>query len=86
MPKRIKQEKRPKDVNELANHLVHLSTSEDGSVISPPTKAQVSMFMAALGRKGGKIGGKRRLKTMTSEERSLVAQKAARARWGTKRK
>jgi len=37
--------------------------------------------MAAMGRKGGKIGGKRRLKTMTPEERSQVAVKAAKARW-----
>jgi hypothetical protein len=37
--------------------------------------------MSAIGRKGGQIGGKRRLKTMTKAERSRVAAKAARARW-----
>jgi hypothetical protein len=37
--------------------------------------------MAAIGRKGGQIGGKRRLKTMTKAARSKVAAKAARARW-----
>ena len=37
--------------------------------------------MAALGRKGGRIGGKRRLVTMTHEERSAVGLKAAKARW-----
>jgi hypothetical protein len=37
--------------------------------------------MAAIGRKGGQIGGKRRLKTMTKEERRKVAAKAAKARW-----
>jgi hypothetical protein len=37
--------------------------------------------MAAIGRKGGQIGGKRRLKTMTKAERSKVAAKAAKARW-----
>jgi hypothetical protein len=36
----------------------------------------------ALGRKGGK----RRLETMTAEERSALAQKAARARWISPRK
>jgi hypothetical protein len=40
--------------------------------------------MAAIGRKGGQIGGKRRLKTMTKAERSKVAAKAARARWKRK--
>ena len=39
------------------------------------------MFMAQLGRKGGKVGGKRRLETMTSKQRSEVARKAAKARW-----
>jgi hypothetical protein len=37
--------------------------------------------MSAIGRKGGQIGGKRRLKTMTKAERSKVAAKATRARW-----
>jgi hypothetical protein len=37
--------------------------------------------MAAMGRKGGKIGGKRRMTTMTPEQRREVAQKAAKARW-----
>jgi len=37
--------------------------------------------MASIGRKGGQIGGKRRLKTMTKAQRSKVAAKAANARW-----
>jgi len=37
--------------------------------------------MSEIGRKGGQIGGKRRLKTMTKEQRQQVAAKAARARW-----
>jgi hypothetical protein len=37
--------------------------------------------MAEMGQKGGRIGGKRRLETMTSRERSAVAKKAANARW-----
>ena len=42
------------------------------------TKSEISRVMAAMGRRGGKIGGKRRLKTMTPEQRSQVALKAAR--------
>jgi hypothetical protein len=42
------------------------------------------MLMAEMGRKGGKIGGKRRLQTMTAKERSTVARKAANARWSNK--
>jgi hypothetical protein len=38
-------------------------------------------FMAEMGRKGGLKGGKKSLDTMTKEERSARALKAARARW-----
>jgi hypothetical protein len=42
--------------------------------------------MAEMGRKGGRIGGKRRLDTMSARERSKVAKLAARARWSKKKK
>lgn len=45
-----------------------------------PSKSEISRVMAAMGRKGGKIGGKRRLVTMSDEDRSAVALKAARAK------
>lgn len=85
MPKRPKHPKRPKDINELAHHLVNVSTQSNDDDIPPlPTRAQVSMLMAELGRKGGKKGGKRRLETMTPKERSAAGRKAAQARWGKK--
>jgi hypothetical protein len=37
----------------------------------------------ALGRKGGKVGGKRRAETLTAEELSAIGRKGAAARWGT---
>ena len=80
MPKRNKH-KRPNDVNQFARRPVMLSTSKQEGIIKPPTKAQISLLMAELGRKGGKRGGKRRLETMTSEERSDAARNAALARW-----
>lgn len=80
MLKPIKQ-RRPKDISQLAHHLVNSSTSEGEDSIKLPTAAQISLLMAELGRKGGKIGGKRRMQTMTGEERKRVAKKAARARW-----
>jgi hypothetical protein len=42
-------------------------------------KALLSEIMAELGRKGGKIGGKRSLETMTPAERSARAKKASTA-------
>jgi len=78
--------KLPRDPNQLAKWIVDQSTREvspDASVpndLAPPK--DLSAYMAAIGRKGGQIGGKRRLKTMTKEERRKVASKGARARWG----
>jgi hypothetical protein len=40
-------------------------------------RALLSEIMAELGRKGGKIGGKRSLETMTPEERSARAKTAS---------
>lgn len=74
-----KKSKRPRDVNQLAHRLVELSTEEPE--VSLPSKEQVSALMAHLGKKGGKIGGKRRMETMSSRERKAIATKAAQARW-----
>jgi hypothetical protein len=43
------------------------------------SKKLISEVMTELGRKGGKIGGKRSLETMTPEERSARAKKASMA-------
>ena len=42
-------------------------------------KKLISEVMRAMGRKGGKIGGKRSLETMTAAERSARAKKASEA-------
>ncbi len=84
MPKLIKHPKRPKEVNQLAHSLVDLSTQgQPFSMVPEPAFAPnpISEYMSAIGRKGGKIGGKRRLATMSREERRKVAKKAAKARW-----
>ena len=43
------------------------------------SKKLISQVMREMGRKGGKIGGKRSLETMTPEERSARAKKASAA-------
>jgi hypothetical protein len=75
MPKRIS--KKLKDTNQIAAAVVALSTTEPAEF----DRATLSKVMAEMGRRGGKIGGKRRLKTMTSEERKTAAKRAANARW-----
>ncbi len=76
MPKRISK---PMDMNQAAFQMVRRSTG----TADPPkvTASEVSRVMAAMGRKGGKIGGKRRLETMTPEQQREVAMKAAKTRW-----
>jgi hypothetical protein len=79
----ISKGKRPRDPNQLAKWIVDRST---GQIPEEPAKpahepGSISEYMAAIGRKGGQIGGKRRLKTMTRAERQRVAAKAAKTRW-----
>jgi hypothetical protein len=80
MPKRLSKGKRPRDVNQLAYQLVRESTEQE--LIQPQNhQAEISRIMSEMGKKGGKIGGKRRLVTMTPEQRRELAYKAAKARW-----
>lgn len=80
MPKRFSRDERPKDVNQLAYQLVRLST-EDQQDKNSNHESEISRVMSEMGRKGGKIGGKRSLQTMTPEERRERALRAAQARW-----
>jgi hypothetical protein len=87
MPKRIKHSKRPSDVNQIAHRLVEQSTAQpEVSLQTPTVTASISEYMAAIGRKGGKIGGKRRLSTLTKKDRHDIASAAAKARWQKSKK
>jgi hypothetical protein len=48
--------------------------------------SMISQVMSAVGRKGGQIGGKRRLETITDARRGELASRAAKARWSKKTK
>lgn len=87
----ISKGKRPRDPNQLAKWIVDQSTGEtpipEAQPKAPPIDlANISQYMSAIGRKGGQIGGKRRLTTMSKKERSQVASKAANARWNKVKK
>lgn len=75
MPKRISS--KLKDSNQIAAAVVALSTSED----APMDASLLSKAMAEMGRKGGRIGGKRSLETMSATDRKKRARKAAQSRW-----
>jgi hypothetical protein len=71
--------RRPSDPNLLAHQLIREMTEK--LEVPKVTKDEVSRVMAALGRKGGQIGGKARAANLTPERRRAIALKAARSRW-----
>ncbi len=70
--------KRPTDVNELARQIVDEATGANPHSAPDEGKDPAAV---ALGRKGGLKGGKARAASMTPEQRSEAAKKAAAARW-----
>jgi hypothetical protein len=74
MPKRSSK----LDLNQLAKRLVDEATGEAN--ITPPPKEK-NQAAVELGRLGGKIGGKARAESLTPEQRSEIAKKAAQTRW-----
>jgi hypothetical protein len=76
MPKRIS--KKLTDPNKIAAAVLALATEEDSFI---KDRSTISRIMAEMGRKGGKIGGKRSLETMSAADRKKRAEKAAKARW-----
>lgn len=63
----------PKDLNELAAHVVRQATEKNPAAV-------------ALGKLGGVKGGKARAAALTPERRKEIAQKAAKTRWKNKQK
>ncbi len=82
MPKRISNRKL--DTVQNALRVVMESVGQYGDATTP--QPLVSRVMAEMGRKGGRIGGKRRLVTLTDKRRSEIASAAAKARWAKRRK
>lgn len=61
--------------------MVSLATGEKTEETPAVSRSEISRVMAEMGRKGGRIGGKKRAAGMTEKERSNAAAQAARARW-----
>jgi hypothetical protein len=70
--------KRPRDPNELAKQLVDEATGESPKFDPDAGKDPNAV---ALGRKGGLKGGKARAASLTPEQRSELARRAAQSRW-----
>jgi hypothetical protein len=79
MPRRLR--KPPSDPVQAAHAIFAQLTGEEPRIV-PPAKDPAAV---ALGLKGGAKGGKARAASLTAEERTASAMKAAHARWGKKR-
>lgn len=75
-----KKPKRPRDLNLLSKKIVEIAT--EGEPAEEPSDK--NPHAVALGRLGGKKGGKARAEKLTPEERKEIARKAAKARWEKK--
>jgi hypothetical protein len=75
MPKRSSKERPVEDLNEAAFRVIRRAT---GQGVQPRKKNPAAV---ALGRLGGKKGGKARAEKLSGEVRSAIARKAALARW-----
>jgi hypothetical protein len=74
-----KRSKKPADLNRLAAAIVGDATAEGGQ--REEASDEKDPAAVALGRKGGKKGGRARAAKLSAAERSEAARKAARARW-----
>lgn len=81
MPERSRK-KKPRDVNELAARILAEATDDEAAPEPAPEKPEKNAAAVELGRRGGLKGGKARADKMTPEQRSEIARRAARARWG----
>ena len=72
MAKNPKTPRRPRDMSQLAKRIVDITTGDQTDDIPEPTPEE---------ERAAK-GGAARAAKLTPEERSAIAKKAARARWG----
>ena len=81
MPKRKRTNQHLDEVQSAHNVFTQVIESTESVTLT-----LVQQVMREMGAKGGKIGGKRRLETMTDEQRRRSAKKAAKARWAKAKK
>jgi hypothetical protein len=84
MPKRLRNQRQPQDVNQAAHLMVDRSTGQD-TPEPKITKSEISRIMAAMGKKGGKMSANKRMANTTPEQRSDAASALANARWHPKK-
>jgi hypothetical protein len=78
MPRGPKGEKRPADVNRNAVLIAKIATGEAADDVPSAESEGKNAAAVALGR----MGGKARAAKMSKKQRSAIAKKGAKARWG----
>lgn len=77
-----KSKKNPHDFSIKAHRIVQTAKKQDESVESESTSTETDRpYYVALGRAGGKKGGKSRADNLSPEQRKEMSRKAAIARW-----
>jgi hypothetical protein len=78
-----------KDENQIAfsslEELLKRDAERDGLPISPILPEKKNAKAAAAGKLGGLKGGKARAEKLSSKKKREIAQKAAKARWSSKK-
>jgi hypothetical protein len=80
MPKRSRK---PRDINQLAKSIVDDATSDEPKDDEEGNEKK-NPAAVALGRLGGRKGGKARAKALSGQRRAEIARAAAKARWSKK--
>lgn len=81
-----KKPRRPIDPNKLAKLITDIATGNTPEPKRKKTEEEKNPAAVALGRLGGKKGGKARAASLTAEKRIEIARKASEARWKNKSK
>ena len=81
MPERTRK---PRDRNKLAADIVAEATGVP-PVEQQPEEPAKNPAAVALGRLGGKKGGRARAESLTPEQRSAIARHAAEVRWAARK-
>jgi hypothetical protein len=79
MPKRSSKTNSKLDGNQLAHRIAAIAAGEEAQPVKRHRKNPAAV---ALGRRGGLKGGKARAAVLSPQERSIIAKRAAEARWG----
>lgn len=81
MPKRSSKKPGKPDVAQIAHRMLQQLTGEAPPEEPKPEKEK-NPAAVALGKLGGKKGGKARAAKLSAKRRSEIAKKAAKKRWG----